>query len=115
MLLHHRLYPPEDYKLTPTHEYIQELPRQQIRTGRELPVIEQPLAETEQPVGRSLNEQRMDKLALRSGTKKMLEMFLNLTSHASWNQNVTEEDIFDQKGAGQMKPGREKMKPRCLT
>ena len=66
-------------------EYIEELPRKPTKTGRELPVIEPPLAETEQPVGRSLNEQLMDKPTLRSGTKKILEMFLNLPRHESWN------------------------------
>ena len=39
---------------------------------QELPALEHPLAETEQPVGKNLNEQRMDKPILRSGTKTML-------------------------------------------
>ena len=96
-------------------EYIQELPRKPTKTGRELPVIEHPLAETEQPIGRNMNEQHMDKPILRSGTKTMLEMFLNFPSHENWNQNVIEEGIIDLKDEGKMRPGKERMKPRCLT
>ena len=115
MLLQHRLHPLEDSKLTLMLEYIQELPRKPTKTGRELPVIEHPSAETGRPVGRSLNEQRVDKPILRSGTNMMLEMFLNLPSHESWNQNVIEEDIIDLKDEGKMRPGKERMKPRCQT
>ena len=45
MLVQHRLLPLEGCKPTMMQEYIQELPRKQTRTGRELPVIELPLEE----------------------------------------------------------------------
>ena len=85
MLVQQRLLPLEGCKPTSMQECMQELPRKRTRTGRELLVIEQLLEETGQPVGRGLSKQSMDKPTLRSGTKKILDMFLNLPSHASWN------------------------------
>ena len=45
-------------------ECIQELPRRPAKTGKELPVIEQPLEEAGLPAGKGWNKQSMDKPSL---------------------------------------------------
>ena len=49
---------------------------------------ELPLEETGQQAGKGLGDQSMDKPTLRSGIKKILEISLNLKSHASWSLSV---------------------------
>ena len=73
-------------------ECIQELPRRQKKTGKELQVIEQPLEERGLLVGKGMSMQSMAKRTLRSGIRKILEMFLNLPRRVSWNPSATEED-----------------------
>ena len=73
-------------------ECIQELPRRQKKTGKELQVIEQPLEERGLLVGKGMSMQSMAKRTLRSGIRKILEMFLNLPRRVSWNPSATEKD-----------------------